>query len=104
LIWGLEIREQSLAKRIRQHAFDNGLILELCGARNNVLKILPPLIINEEDLLEGLTILENAIVHASGHLKRRVSRNVNGTAQEKKASHGCTSIETASGAAKLGQT
>ena len=63
LIWGIEVADPEMAKAVRRGAFERGLIVELCGARDNVVKILPPLTIEESVLADGLSILENTIAH-----------------------------------------
>ena len=68
LIWGLEIDDPKVAIAIRANAFQRGLIVELCGARDNVVKILPPLTIEESVLREGLTILESAFEQVLDHV------------------------------------
>lgn len=42
-------------------AFERGLIIELAGANDDVLKFLPPLVIEEELLKEGLSIVDDSI-------------------------------------------
>lgn len=49
--------------KIQQECFDNGLIIELAGRNDSVLKILPALTIREDELLAGLEILKKAIEH-----------------------------------------
>ena len=61
LIYGLEIPHTGFANQLSKTAFENGLIIELSGAEDQVLKILPPLIIEEETLNEGLSIIEKSI-------------------------------------------
>lgn len=61
LIYGLEIPSPEICKTIARQAFDRGLIIELCGSKNNVLKFLPPLTIEDEVLAEGLKIVEQSI-------------------------------------------
>jgi diaminobutyrate-2-oxoglutarate transaminase len=61
LIYGFEIAEPALAEAVVREAFRQGLIIELCGGRRNVLKFLPPLTIPAEVLEEGLTLLELSI-------------------------------------------
>lgn len=60
-VYGLAIPLAEIAKEISTACFDNKLILELCGARNNVIKFLAPLIIPDEVLVEGLDILDASI-------------------------------------------
>ncbi len=64
LIYGLEIPEDGLAKNVSRHAFERGLVIELSGARGQVMKFLPPLSIDEATLHEGLEIVNEAIAHS----------------------------------------
>jgi diaminobutyrate-2-oxoglutarate transaminase len=58
LLAGLAFEDHPTAARlISQEAFQHGLILETCGAKDQVLKFLPPLIIEENLLEEGLAIV-----------------------------------------------
>jgi len=61
LIHGLEMDGPEIARAVSKEAFAQGLVMELCGPRNNVLKLLPPLVIEESELQEGLDILEGSI-------------------------------------------
>ena len=51
-----------LHKKIVRRAFDNGLIVETAGAGDEVIKLLPPLLIDDNLLRQGLQILEDSIV------------------------------------------
>ena len=46
---------------VSRAAFSMGLIIETCGVRDQVLKLLPPLTISEEGLQAGLGILAEAV-------------------------------------------
>lgn len=61
LIWGIDVHNEELSRKIVGECFDNGLILERAGRQNSVVKIMPPLTIDEDTLLKGLAILNNAI-------------------------------------------
>ena len=64
LLWGIDcgnIPELDTVSVVKE-AFANGLILELAGRKDCVLKISPPLVIEDELLLKGLEILKNAII------------------------------------------
>ncbi len=61
LIQGLELPDPAVAAAVVRHAFAGGLIIELCGPGNNVLKLLPPLVIEADELDEGLSILERSL-------------------------------------------
>jgi diaminobutyrate-2-oxoglutarate transaminase len=60
LLYGLEIPESGLARKVSRRAFENGLVIELSGARSQVVKFLPPLII----LHRGIDIVNEAIASA----------------------------------------
>ena len=61
MIYGLEISDPALTQAIAREAFQRGLLIELCGAKHNVLKFLPPLVIEDSVLEEGLEILDQSI-------------------------------------------
>jgi|SRR5579859_1173859 len=50
------------AERIQRHAFDNGVIVELCGRYDEVIKVLPPLTIDLTRLDAGLVVLRTALL------------------------------------------
>jgi len=58
---GIACGVDGLAVKICSTAFTRGLIMETSGARDEVIKIMPPLTIDEAGLQEGLTILKNSI-------------------------------------------
>jgi diaminobutyrate-2-oxoglutarate transaminase len=61
MIFGLEIPERGFCSQISERCFENGLIIELAGADDQVVKFLPPLVIDEETLLKGMAIVEQSI-------------------------------------------
>ncbi|MCG7497835.1 diaminobutyrate--2-oxoglutarate transaminase [Vibrio sp. Of7-15] len=61
LVWGLEIPEANVAKQVANELFANGLLVESCGAKDSVLKILPPLTIEVETLTKGLDKMEQVL-------------------------------------------
>jgi diaminobutyrate-2-oxoglutarate transaminase len=61
LIWGVETRQAAAHQDIARECFNRGLIVETCGGKRRVLKLLPPLNITSEVMTEGLDILEAAI-------------------------------------------
>jgi 4-aminobutyrate aminotransferase-like enzyme len=62
----LELREQSpdAAQAVTSAAFDRGLLLLSCGLHGNVLRLLPPLTVTDEELDRGLSILDEALAVA----------------------------------------
>ena len=63
LIWGLDFAqfEEGTTSQIIEKCFENYLICESAGRKGSVLKIMPPLVIEDELLLKGLEILSTAI-------------------------------------------
>ena len=61
---GLDLKSGEIAGRVVKGAFERGLVIETSGARDEVVKCLAPLTIDEADLLEGLDILEVAVAAA----------------------------------------
>jgi 4-aminobutyrate aminotransferase / (S)-3-amino-2-methylpropionate transaminase / 5-aminovalerate transaminase len=63
----IELTEQTpdVAKAVTAAARENGLILLSCGLYGNVIRILVPLTVADEDLARGLELLEESLVYAS---------------------------------------
>jgi diaminobutyrate-2-oxoglutarate transaminase len=65
LLQGMEFFSPQDAALVASDCFERGLIVETCGPRDEVLKIMPPLNITQHELEHGLAILEDAL-HATG--------------------------------------
>lgn len=63
LMQGIAIGVEDLAGEICAEAFKRGLIIETSGPNDEVVKFLPPLIIDEDGLKDGLEILEESMKH-----------------------------------------
>jgi diaminobutyrate-2-oxoglutarate transaminase len=61
LIQGIACHSGSVAKQVSQAAFKRGLIIETAGIQDEVIKLLPPLTIELNSLIQGLNILEESI-------------------------------------------
>lgn len=61
LMQGIAVGKESLASEICAEAFRNGMIVETSGPADEVVKFLPPLIIDKAGLAEGFEILEKSI-------------------------------------------
>lgn len=61
LIQGLAFQSAELAAAVARSAFEEGLLIETVGPRDEVLKLLPPLTIDDAGLREGLDILEECL-------------------------------------------
>lgn len=61
LIWGIQFKNGKDSRAVLDRCFKKGLIIELAGRDDSVLKILPSLVIDEETLLKGLDIIKECI-------------------------------------------
>ena len=63
LIWGVDFSQFpcDITKPLIAECFKNGLIVERVGRDNNVLKLMPPLVIEDDILLAGLEILKKSL-------------------------------------------
>lgn len=62
-IWGVDFAAfgDDTSARVMRACFAKGLIVERVGRNNSVVKLMPPLVISEEELLRGLEILASAV-------------------------------------------
>ncbi len=61
MIWGLDLKKNGAAKEVSKAAFEKGMLIETSGCDSQVLKLLPPLTIEEPLLKEGLNIIDEAL-------------------------------------------
>ncbi|MFI6744034.1 diaminobutyrate--2-oxoglutarate transaminase [Nonomuraea sp. NPDC050451] len=61
LVWGLTFDAPELAAAVSAAAFDEGLLVETSGPRDEVVKLLPPLTVTTEELTRGLTTIADAV-------------------------------------------
>lgn len=63
LIWGIDFGklEAGFCSKMQKKCFENKLIIESAGRKNSVIKLMPTLVISDDDLLKGLNIIKNAI-------------------------------------------
>jgi diaminobutyrate-2-oxoglutarate transaminase len=64
LIRGLDCPAPDFATEVSAAAFERGLVLETSGPESTVIKVMPPLVIDDDLLEEGLQILARSIVDA----------------------------------------
>lgn len=65
LMLGMEIESTIAARLIRQGCFDHGLIVELGGKAGNIVRFLPPLIIETEDIERIIEIFSRVVAEVS---------------------------------------
>jgi diaminobutyrate-2-oxoglutarate transaminase len=58
---GLELGQPGLAVKVAAAAFDRGLLVETAGPADQVVKLMPPLTISDEELSQGLALLAEAV-------------------------------------------
>ena len=64
LIWGVDFagfNDDDLSEKVINTCFENKLVIEGAGRKNSVVKLMPPLVIEDEVLLAGLEILKKSI-------------------------------------------
>lgn len=63
LMWGIDFVDfpDETALKCSRECFENGMIIELAGRKDAVLKLMPPLTIDDEELRLGLEIILNAV-------------------------------------------
>ncbi len=66
LMLGLRFDDPAVATAASRAAFERGLLIETAGPRDEVVKLLPPLTITEEELAEGLDLLAEALSEVLG--------------------------------------
>jgi diaminobutyrate-2-oxoglutarate transaminase len=66
LLRGLHWKNPDIAPHVSRRTFSRGLIVETCGARHDVLKLLPPITISMDELNAGLDIIEDVVKNSLG--------------------------------------
>jgi diaminobutyrate-2-oxoglutarate transaminase len=61
LLQGIAFADPTVAAEVSKCAFDIGLIVELCGSRDEIVKVMPPLTIERDVLNDGLSRLADAV-------------------------------------------
>lgn len=74
MMQGLAFKDPALAQRVTELAFQNGLIIETSGGHDEVIKLLTPLTIEQEKLLAGLDILEQAVGDTVGEMNGKAAK------------------------------
>lgn len=68
MMLGIDVGKGETADRIVDECFDRGLVIETSGAHGQIVKLLCPLTITEDELEQGLDILKEAVGVAVGKL------------------------------------
>ena len=65
MVHGLAFEDPGLAGRVSAGAFERGLLVERSGPQDEVVKLLPPLTLSDDELDHGLALLEASVAGAS---------------------------------------
>lgn len=68
MIMGIDVGDGAIAKKIVANCFDGGVLLGACGTGGRVIKLIPPLTIDDADLNEGMNTIINVTLEALGVL------------------------------------
>jgi len=71
MIQGLECTPAARATEVSQAAFERGLVIETAGPNDEVVKLLPPLTIDDAELTRGLDVLAESFAHVARSKRRR---------------------------------
>ncbi len=75
LAYGFEVKnDKSIANELSSYCFEENLIIETCGSDSQVVKFLPPLVIDEEILKEGLLRFEKAVDRLFNEKKQKLKK------------------------------
>jgi diaminobutyrate-2-oxoglutarate transaminase len=66
MMQALEFDQPGLAQKVAAIAFDLGLLVETAGPADQVVKLMPPLTVSDDDLAAGLVMLTEAAGRAAG--------------------------------------
>jgi 4-aminobutyrate aminotransferase len=58
---GVEFGDRAVCARAQQRCLDGGVLVLRCGPEGNVLRLIPPLTISEDDLAQGLDVVARAM-------------------------------------------
>lgn len=61
LMLGINLEDEKTATEVQKNCFDRKLIVETCGPKGEILKLLPPLTVSRQELEEAASIVDRAI-------------------------------------------
>lgn len=61
LMIGIELVDHIVAESVQQKCLDDGLLVLVCGAEENVVRLIPSLTVTDDEIAEGLRILTSAL-------------------------------------------
>ena len=76
MVQALDCKTGEIASKISRVAFEKGLIIETSGSEDQVLKFLAPLTISDDELVKGLSILEESMRDVMGEIRLKTMREI----------------------------
>ena len=76
MVQALDCKTGEIASKISRVAFEKGLIIETSGSEDQVLKFLAPLTISDDELVKGLSILEESMRDVMGEIHLKTMREI----------------------------
>jgi 4-aminobutyrate aminotransferase len=61
LMIGVEVVDGDTADRVQQQCFEDNVLILVCGAEHNVIRLVPPLTITDEELFAGIDVLARVL-------------------------------------------
>ncbi|WP_321325705.1 diaminobutyrate--2-oxoglutarate transaminase [Thiomicrorhabdus sp.] len=61
MMQAIDVKDGTLSKAVAKDCFENGMLFGPCGIGGEVMKMIPPLTIPDEDLKQGFAILKEAL-------------------------------------------
>ena len=59
---GVELRDKATAEAVQQRCVEAGVLVLTCGPEGNVLRLIPPLTMTDDELAHGLAVLTTALL------------------------------------------
>jgi 4-aminobutyrate aminotransferase-like enzyme len=59
---GVELTDHATAVEVQQRCLDGGVLVLTCGPEGNVLRLIPPLTMTDDELDHGLAVLGGALL------------------------------------------
>lgn len=76
MVWGVDIPRPGFTDELSSRVFEKNVLVETCGSDNSVIKFLPPLIIEEDLLVEGLSRFTETVKELCDEKKKNFSGDV----------------------------
>ena len=61
---GVELTDKATVERVQERCLHDGVLVLSCGPDGNVLRLIPPLTMSDDELDHGLAVLERALTAA----------------------------------------